>query len=122
MNEVYCKLCIDNFLIRGGVLEHLPSLVSLDLGLNLLSSLEMNVFIGNRRLEILALDQNRVIIRTECVCGPFLKLQFEKKTYLQFWIFLMMLRTLIRPSTFCQEANWTNSHHLKSVRLANLIF
>ena len=122
MNEVYCKLCIDHFLIRGGVLEHLPSLVSLDLGLNLLSSLEMNVFIGNRRLEILALDQNRVIIRTECVCGPFLKLQFEKKTYLQFWIFLMMLRTLIRPSTFCQEANWTNSHHLKSVRLANLIF
>ena len=103
------------------MLEHLPSLVSLDLGLNLLSSLETNVFIGNRRLEILALDQNRVIIR-ESVLGPFLKLQFEKKTYLQFWIFLMMLRTLIRPSTFCQEANWTNSHHLKSVHLANLIF
>ena len=55
-----------HFLIRGGVLEHLPSLVSLDLGLNILSSLEMNVFIGNRRLEILALDHNMVIIRV-CV-------------------------------------------------------
>ena len=69
MNEVYCKLCIvlsSHLLIRGGVLEHLPSLVSLDLGLNILSSLEINVFIGNRRLEILALDHNMVII-IECV-------------------------------------------------------
>ena len=106
------------------MLEHLPSLVSLDLGTNVLSSLAMNVFIGNRKLEILTLDHNKVIIR---VCPSFsvfsfLEPKFEKKTYLQFWIFLMMLRTLIRPSTFCQEANWTNSHHLKSVRIANLIF
>ena len=50
-------------------MEHLPSLVSLDLGLNILSSLEMNVFIGNRRLEILALDHNMVIMSV-CV-RPF---------------------------------------------------
>ena len=50
------------------MLEHLPSLVSLDLGLNILSSLGINVFIGNRKLEILTLDHNKVIIR---VCRPF---------------------------------------------------
>ena len=52
-----------NFRIRGGVLEPLPSLVSLDLGLNMISSLEMNVFIGNMRLEMLVLDNNQVIRR-----------------------------------------------------------
>ena len=50
-------------------MEHLPNLVSLDLGLNILSSLGINVFIGNRKLEILTLDHNKVIIR---VCRPFL--------------------------------------------------
>ena len=49
-------------------MEHLPSLVSLDLGTNVLSSLAMNVFIGNMKLEILALDHNKVIIR---VCPSF---------------------------------------------------
>ena len=59
------------------MLEPLPSLVSLDLGLNILSSLEMNVFIGNRRLEILVLDQNRVIIRESAAL--FLSFNLRRK-------------------------------------------
>lgn len=60
-------------------MEHLPSLVSLDLGLNSLSSLEMNVFIGNTRLEILTLDQNRVIIRERVCAALFLSLNLRRK-------------------------------------------
>ena len=45
---------------RLGTLEHLKSLISLDLGANMITQLEDNTFIGNRMLQHLRLDSNQV--------------------------------------------------------------
>ena len=47
-------------MFRPGVLEHLISLTSLDLGENRISTLEPEVFISNLDLEVLMLDSNKV--------------------------------------------------------------
>ena len=48
-------------LTRLGTLEHLKSLISLDLGANMITQLEDNTFIGNRMLQHLRLDSNQVV-------------------------------------------------------------
>ena len=48
-------------LTRLGTLEHLKSLISLDLGANKITQLEDNTFIGNRMLQHLRLDSNQVL-------------------------------------------------------------
>ena len=46
--------------IGAGVLEHLISLVAIDLGENRITRLEPDCFIGNGLLEIMVLDHNEV--------------------------------------------------------------
>ena len=47
-------------LFRPGVLEHLISLINLDLGENKISTLKPEVFFSNVDLEVLVLDSNKV--------------------------------------------------------------
>ena len=47
-------------LFRPGVLEHLISLINLDLGENKISTLNPELFFSNVDLEVLVLDSNKV--------------------------------------------------------------